>query len=612
MYLKAILALAQTIFIPGYIFFNWLKIKTNPIRKLIFIFSLSLILNYIFVFLLVITKFYNLYTLYSLIIIEILIIIFFIKKTENERFKLSYILNFWEKSTKPEKLAINLGLIATLWVFLILLKNTFFFNNFVRWDAIVSWNRWALDWYSNILPQGTMHYPQLIPANWSISYVILGAPIQFIPKLIMPLFTLFMLFLFWDLGTTRKNFGYIWAIPAIILFIKHAMGKIIESGLVDLPVAFMTITSLSCILFAQKINDKKTIKKYLFLGSIISAGALVTKQAGIIIVLTYPILVFTLIKQLKFKTKIKIILIHLLNILLIAVPFYIYKQIEILQKIDNSEISTVTNGIYKGSNLIQRFIYSIKIFLTYNLVFLGNHAVIKNKLLHIITGSFLGIIYSIFIWFSLKNKTFKIIFFTILLPYSIFWALFLCYDFRNYAIAVPLYGLALGLGINYLIKKLNWKTIKYIFLIILTITILFIDSKTKKSDLLNQQNKKILKIGKYKLNKKLQKYNSKNHKINRIISDYTHIKNIIPKASFFYQKFNIVYCGYQGKKQTEKELYSKYKNNLKNNFDYILYPIQNISEKIKAHINKNIKSKIFKKIFKKNGYCLLKINNEYK
>ncbi len=620
MIFRSILALAQTTFIPGYIAFNIFKIKTNILRKLIFIFSLSLIINYLIVFFLTSIKLYKYQTVYSIILVELIYLLFLRiknnkKLTNKFHFKIPNLNNLWQKQTTGNKIALIFALISTSWVFLIFIKNALFFNVFIRWDAIVSWNKWALDWYSNILPLKTMHYPQLIPANWSISYIILGEPIQFIPKMIMPLFTLFILFLFWDLGITKKNFGYIWAIPTTTLFIRHAMGGMIESGLVDLPVAFMTFCSIACILFIQDITNINLIKKYLILGSIISAGALITKQAGIIIVIIYPILMFILVKQIKTKDKLKILIIHIINILVIASPFYIYKKIQIMNKLDGSEISTVTNIIYKGSGLIQRFIYSIKIFLSHNIVFLGDHEIIKNRSLHIFVGSILGLFYSILIWFSLKDKTFKTLFFSMFIPYSIFWALFLCYDFRNYAIAVPLYGLSLGLGINYLLNKIKIIKIKPIIALIGIITLLYFNGKISSTELLKKQNNEILKIGKYKLNKKLKEYDYKNIIQGNIMSNYGQLeKTLFPKkVNCVIQNFNTSYCGYQGKKQTIKELFVEYKNKLKNNsINYILYPKNNVSDEINAHINKKLQTKKFEKIFEKENYCFLRVRNESK
>ena len=34
---------------------------------------------------------------------------------------------------------------------------------FQQWDAVISWNRWAIDWSANRLPTFTSLYPQLLP-----------------------------------------------------------------------------------------------------------------------------------------------------------------------------------------------------------------------------------------------------------------------------------------------------------------------------------------------------------------------------------------------------------------------------------------------------------------
>lgn len=51
---------------------------------------------------------------------------------------------------------------------------------FTNWDAVVSWNQWAISWALNEFPHGTYNYPQLLPISESISYVLMDSTgIQF-------------------------------------------------------------------------------------------------------------------------------------------------------------------------------------------------------------------------------------------------------------------------------------------------------------------------------------------------------------------------------------------------------------------------------------------------
>ena len=104
------------------------------------------------------------------------------------------------------------------------------------------WNRWAIDFSNNILPKYSSHFPQLIPANWSISYVMIGeGNIHFFPKLIMPLFFLNNILIFLDLALTKKNHVYlnglvIYGILAPIIFSL----VFILDGNADIPVSFFS------------------------------------------------------------------------------------------------------------------------------------------------------------------------------------------------------------------------------------------------------------------------------------------------------------------------------------------------------------------------------------
>src|SRR5204863_9978155 len=64
---------------------------------------------------------------------------------------------------------------------------------------VLSWDRWAMEWAGNRLSR-TGLYPQLLPTNWSLTYVMLGnTDVKMFAKAIMPLFTLATLLLFLDL-----------------------------------------------------------------------------------------------------------------------------------------------------------------------------------------------------------------------------------------------------------------------------------------------------------------------------------------------------------------------------------------------------------------------------
>ena len=77
---------------------------------------------------------------------------------------------------------------------------------FTIWDSVVSWNHWAVEWFSNSHPLDTKRYAQLIPSNFSVTYSFMQTDkIQFFAIGFMPLFASYLLLLMFDLGLKRRN-----------------------------------------------------------------------------------------------------------------------------------------------------------------------------------------------------------------------------------------------------------------------------------------------------------------------------------------------------------------------------------------------------------------------
>jgi len=75
---------------------------------------------------------------------------------------------------------------------------------FQQWDAVVSWNRWAVDWAANRLPYATSIYPQLLPTNLSLSYVFMqSSEVWVFAKAFQFLFCLMLLLAMLDLARIK-------------------------------------------------------------------------------------------------------------------------------------------------------------------------------------------------------------------------------------------------------------------------------------------------------------------------------------------------------------------------------------------------------------------------
>jgi len=489
MFILGIIGILQILFLPGLILLKIIKFKTHPITHIIGIISGSLVINYCLVIVLTVFHLYLRFTLIMIMACEVAWIIwyfredldksieFFIEKFwKTTLFKINRLMDYLKIKKESSSLQliikiIYVGLcliaayISMTWIWKLFTWNLG--SVFNSYDTIVSWNKWAIQWANNLLPINTAHYPQLLPINWSIVYLLMGdSSIQFFAKAIMPLFTLAIIIMSVDLGFAKKNVGYFIGSALIYLTIKKFLGSFVVEGLADLPSAFLAFSAFYFLLISQL--DEQTIlqkMKYSVLIALSSAGCAVTKQAGLLFLLFFSPVYFLFFARpaLKIHSRQakKIILITFLLVIIIVVPWYLYKQIMISKGFEASEISTIisdTSHAFDDVNIINRFIEISKL--------LGKYFYLLILLIPL----------SFFV-----EPIFAAINFLMIIPFFIIWSSFVSYDFRNLAIALPYFGISSGISLNFLfeslfkiIRKISFEKIKVKYCLIVLIILIII------------------------------------------------------------------------------------------------------------------------------------------
>lgn len=297
MLLLGIIGIVQTIFLPGILILHFANIKTKSlIQKYIYVFALSLFANYSIVTILVLLKIYVSATMFSIIGVEILLLIFLITQKRILITGLQNLNEFYnskkfqlKQNTFVVKSLIISSLTIILFYFSLLIANIgtiFYFTDTVN---NIHWNTWALDFANNTLPIQSSHFPQLIPSNWSISYLLIGkSNIHFFPKSIMPLFFLGNVLMFWDLAITNRQYVYLIALIVYGLFGPIIYNLVfIADGNGDLPVSFFAF--LSFYAYLKRNKNKYDLREYIliFLFASTAAG---TKLAGFYIFVFISIL----------------------------------------------------------------------------------------------------------------------------------------------------------------------------------------------------------------------------------------------------------------------------------------------------------------------------------
>jgi len=285
--------------------------------------------------------------------------------------------------------------------------------------------------------------------------------IQFFAKAMMPLFTFFILLMIVDLGFAKKNTGYFIGAAITYLAVKKFLGPFVIEGLADLPSAFLAFSAIYFLLISQ--GNQQPIENSTgsaILIAIGAAGSAITKQSGLLFLALFSAVFFLffvkpLVKENSKEVK-KILFIAVVLVLVIVVPWYLYKQILIWQGLEKSEIQMIAGATGKAYDFLN----------------------IKDQLLEIIRlleKYFYLLILLIPLSFFVEPIIGAFNFFLIY-PFFISWGIFASYDFRNLAIALPVFGISSGISLNYIfnfaykiIKKISIGKTKLIFYVILLV-----------------------------------------------------------------------------------------------------------------------------------------------
>lgn len=480
MILLGILALLQISFIPGFLLLRILKLSEGYLATVLLSFGLSLSINYYIVFILTASHIYNRWSLFAIVIFEVVLLILSTKRETYQKLiaknkipfswinprKSLAIISFL--SRQPILLLFSQVIAISAVIYLIyyymyvdLAPKTVF----SAWDAVISWNRWALDWYHNSLPFHTWEYPQLLPANVSLTYVFINnSVVQLFAKSMFYIFPIAMVACLWDLGNQRKDEGYFWAILFLVIFTIVIFSGLGVSGFADIPVACMVLLAVYPLLLANSTTLRDSHAKKIIVGSIICGAATITKQAGIYLAVVYPILIYLSLNMnssIKKTDYFKVILTSVLMILFYLVPWYTYKLIQIHMGIDNSAAIPLLQG-YAYSSIAHPTLYQ------------KLDIAISVLLLSYFNKHFLYLVSLLFIVGSLINRVGRSLSLLLVIPMFLMWAIYFSYDPRNIAFIIPFLSIILGFGLAYLLSL--FVRLEKIALI-LTKTFIFIPSK---------------------------------------------------------------------------------------------------------------------------------------
>jgi hypothetical protein len=541
MFLLGLLSIVQVAFLPGYLVLRCFNLDRGLIRVLVWSFALSLVINHLLVAGLVVLGIYHSATLYLVFAAELALLLDWtlpglrtaaiadaasVCATRLKALRQVLPENRSDKSGMLRCILLGGAVLIAVGYGISGLMNLG--QIFSEWDAVVSWNRWAIDWAGNRLPANTRDYPQLLPANWSITYVFIrDSSVWFFAKAIMPLFCLLLLLATIDLYGQTRDAGYLcgtmltyWMLVAILRF------RWLANGYAEVPVAFFAFATVYALLVARQTDDRVLRGRYVLLGAVLAAGAALTKQAGLFMMLAYPLLAWLFVFRSQgvaahwrsgWRSLLSMLAAGLTSVA-VAGPWYVYKEMEIRAGTVPHIASYLLFDIHQGRNVWERLVFG------------------GGKMLHALTIPGACVLL-VLLAASLRDPLHRWLTALIVVPFYLIWNIGFSYDTRNVALAIPFAGVAAGIGTRHLAELLSRLAARYnkgllewvpdllrvrvIYLaIVLIVAAGILNQRITAADLRARQQHLQRSVGWAALNEKLYSYDAQVGFGGKIASDY--------------------------------------------------------------------------------------------
>ncbi len=445
--LLAVLGLIQVVFLPGYLLLRVMRIGGGTVATATLSFALSQLANFFLVAALVVLGLYRPAVVYAIFAAEVTLWLWLDHRrlkgrldeacaAANER-TLRFFRDIDGQCPIESRLLRRpmIGAAVTLIGGFALAGLAETGRIFQQWDAVVSWNRWAVDWAANRLPQVTSYYPQLLPANISLSYVFMQtSEVWIFAKAVQFLFCLMLLLSMLDAARHgRGNFGLVPGVAISYgLFVALLRYRMLSSGYADMPLAFFAWMPIYALIRAGGAVDGAQRLKWLLIGALLAAGAALTKQMGLYVAAIYPLLAWAWSPLLPFvpppPLRIPTFLRSCLLIALLVAPWYAYKFIEIQSGRDENNTPKLLRDFHEGRTVPQRIVHA-------------GATVLEATTL---PG---GALLLIAVAASLRDRRCRLLVGLFVVPLGLLWAAAFSYDLRNLAMLVPFVGMAAGFGV---------------------------------------------------------------------------------------------------------------------------------------------------------------------
>lgn len=298
MIILILLGLTQALILPGLLCSYYVK-GIDFRDRIILAGTLSLLVNYLIVWCLYLFNIYSQFSLLLIIAIEFLWALRIRSLILND---LKDIYRYFNKTfhsiVSKKSICFNhlLFILFCIYYFY-LLKTNGFLTVFTHWDAVVSWNRWALELHEGTF-QGSRGYPLAISILFSIVYTVANETnIQTLVKYVCVFWPFLGGLAIYGCGLHAPKYKIAFSLSSIIYLYFLSKGSwtidFIFSGLVDpMMAAYGAIFIYSCLYISSRITiDHNQYKQIITLTLFSILGSSIIKLTGVIV--TFYFILFT-------------------------------------------------------------------------------------------------------------------------------------------------------------------------------------------------------------------------------------------------------------------------------------------------------------------------------
>jgi hypothetical protein len=421
MFLAGLAAFLQITIIPG-----WILSRAVRGRPVAYAFGLTLIVNYLLAEWAVALGVYSPAFIYALWCVEgaAVVVLLWLRDARVE-----IPVQEWLQLDRPVVATAAAALAAVLIALLIFATN--FGNVFSTGDDVASWDRWAMEWATGSQPSSG-YYPQLLPANWSITYLAMQTTaVKMFAKGIMPLFLLGSLLLLVDLYRRTKQTAWLLAAPVLLLFYQYAFSEpMLVAGYMDVPAGFFALLTIHSLILLDRDPAPAAVA---FLLPVLFASAATQTKQGAVYFLAVALIWVLRRSGLRIGIAAAAVVV-IVNWRLLAT------QVRVWRGLESTNLGYLTGAIHEGRSYWERCLHAIDLI----------------RLTRGLEAQWFALPALALILLAAAHPRGRRILLLFVLPFSVAWALFFSYELRTLAIIFPAAAYCAACGVEVALLRTGW------------------------------------------------------------------------------------------------------------------------------------------------------------